>query len=273
MEKRPKILLTNDDGVNSCGLWAAYEALSEFADVTVVAPAAQQSAVGRSISIFEPLRMNKIQVDEHEAYAVGGRPTDALLLGLYGLHLKQELDLVVSGINLGENISYESITTSGTVGAAMEAANQGIPALAFSLQLSCESDKFNDPRCHEGDFTQAKRVVERLTKLFLAEGLPKGTHLMNVNIPAAPIEGYEVTVLGERLFTTSVEARIDPRGKPYYWINGDPVHICEEHSDVTALRNNKVSITPLTLDNTAHASLSSLNKLVAETLNRTQRST
>ncbi|HJK62919.1 MAG TPA: 5'/3'-nucleotidase SurE, partial [Methanocorpusculum sp.] len=143
---RPKILLTNDDGVNSGGLWAAYEALSAFADVTVVAPAVQQSAVGRSISIFEPLRMNEVWIGDRSAYSVEGRPTDALLLGLYGLNLKP--DLVVSGINLGENISYESITTSGTVGAAMEAANQGVPALAYSLQMSDQGNKFTDPRCH-----------------------------------------------------------------------------------------------------------------------------
>lgn len=266
MERRPKILLTNDDGVNSGGLWAAYEALSEFCDVTVVAPAVQQSAVGRSISIFEPLRMNKVFINGRPAYAVEGRPTDSLLLGLYGLNLKDKIDLVVSGVNLGENISFESITTSGTVGAAMEAANQGVPAIAFSQQLSCESEKFTDPRCHEGDFTQTKTVVSRLTKFFLQHGLPKGSHLVNVNIPFAKAEGYEVTVLGERLFDTSVEMRIDPRGKPYYWINGDPIHIPVEDSDVTALKNNRVSITPLTLDNTAHKSLEELRKFVDEKL-------
>ena len=168
---RPKILLTNDDGVNSGGLWAAYEALSAFADVTVVAPAVQQSAVGRSISIFEPLRMNEVWIGDRSAYSVEGRPTDALLLGLYGLNLKP--DLVVSGINLGENISYESITTSGTVGAAMEAANQGVPALAYSLQMSDQGNKFTDPRCHTQDFSQAKEVVAKLTRIFLASGLPK----------------------------------------------------------------------------------------------------
>ncbi len=261
MGLRPKILLTNDDGVNSGGLWAAYEALSAFADVTVVAPAVQQSAVGRSISIFEPLRMNEVVVNGYRAWAVEGRPTDSLLLGLYAL--KIEPDLVVSGINLGENISFESITTSGTVGAAMEAANQGVPSLAFSLQMSCQGDKFTDPRCHKGDFTQAKHVVTEIVRLVLRCGLPKGSHLLNINIPSAPMRGYEVTILGERLFDTSVETRIDPRGKPYYWINGDLVYVPEEHSDVTALRNNMVSITPLTLDNTAHRSCAELKGMVA----------
>lgn len=259
---RPKILLTNDDGVNSGGLWAAWEALSAFADVTVVAPAVQQSAVGRSISIFEPLRMNEVRIGERTAYSVEGRPTDALLLGLYALHLKP--DLVVSGINLGENISYESITTSGTVGAAMEAANQGVPALAYSLQMHDQGNKFTDPRCHRGDFTQAKEVVDTLTRMFLSTGLPKGCHLVNINIPACGIEGYEVTTLGTRLFDTYVEQRIDPRGKPYYWINGDVISIPEPNSDVTALRSNRVSVTPLTLDNTAFAACGELKKMLGD---------
>ncbi|MDV0441542.1 5'/3'-nucleotidase SurE [Methanorbis furvi] len=259
---RPKILLTNDDGVNSGGLWAAYEAMVSFAEVTVVAPAVQQSAVGRSISIFEPLRMNEMMINGRHAYSVEGRPTDALLLGLYGLDLKP--DLVVSGVNLGENVSYESITTSGTVGAAMEAANQGVPSIAFSLQMSDQGNKFTDPRCHETDFSQAKEVVEKIVRMFLSTGLPKGCHLVNVNIPSCAVEGYEVTTLGTRLFDTYVEKRIDPRGKPYYWINGDVVYMPEPHSDVTALRNNRVSITPLTLDNTAFSACSELREMLSE---------
>ena len=165
---RPKILLTNDDGINSGGLWATYDALSLFADVTVVAPATQQSAVGRSISIFEPIRMNEVTMHETQTYSVEGRPTDALLLGLYGLGLKP--NLVVSGINLGENISFESITTSGTVGAAMEAVNQGIPALAYSLQMNDQGNKFADPRTHTTDFTQ---TMKDLGPIGEAEGLSK----------------------------------------------------------------------------------------------------
>ncbi len=259
---RPKILLTNDDGINSGGLWAAYDALSLFADVTVVAPATQQSAVGRSISIFEPIRMNELTMHGTQVYSVEGRPTDALLLGLYGLGLKP--NLVVSGINLGENISFESITTSGTVGAAMEAVNQGVPALAYSLQMSDQGNKFADPRSHTTDFTQSKAVVTKLTKLFLEKGFPAKSQLININIPAEKIEGYEVTVLGERIFETSVEQRIDPRGKPYYWINGTPLYIPEDHSDVTALRNNQVSVTPLSMDNTAYKACSELKIMIGD---------
>ncbi|RBQ25216.1 MAG: 5'-nucleotidase SurE1 [Methanocorpusculum sp. MCE] len=259
---RPKILLTNDDGINSGGLWAAYDALSPFADVTVVAPATQQSAVGRSISIFEPIRMNEVTMHGTQAYFVEGRPTDALLLGLYGLGLKP--NLVVSGINLGENISFESITTSGTVGAAMEAVNQGVPALAYSLQMNDQGNKFADPRSHTTDFIQCKEVVKKYTNLFLEKGFPAGSQLLNINIPAEKIQGYKVTVLGERIFETSVEQRIDPRGKPYYWINGTPTYIPEEHSDVTALRNNFVSITPLSMDNTAFKACSELKQMILD---------
>ena len=248
---RPRILLTNDDGVNSVGIWAAYEALSVFADVTVCAPAVQQSAAGRSISIFDALRMTEVVINGHPAYAVGGRPTDALLLGIHGLKCKP--DLVVSGVNLGENISTESVTTSGTVGAAMEAVNQGFPAVAFSMEMVNDGDKFSDPRTLQIDFTQVKKVISDLVLLYLKEGLPKGASLVNVNIPSGEVKGYKVTKLAPRIFDTSVETRLDPRGKPYYWICGDMLSEGAEDSDVYALQHGYVSVTPLTLDNTAFA--------------------
>lgn len=104
---KPKILLTNDDGVTSAGLWSAYEALIPIADVYVVAPSTQQSAVGRSISIFEPIRATKININGVQAYSVGGKPTDSVIIGIYALGIKP--DLVVSGINIGENLSFESM--------------------------------------------------------------------------------------------------------------------------------------------------------------------
>ncbi len=122
MHMKPSILLTNDDGVGSVGLWAAYEALAPIADVTIVAPATQQSAVGRSISIFEPLRASRIIMNDVPAWSVAGKPTDAVIIGLYALRLNPAL--IVSGINIGENLSFESIMTSGTVGAALEGSNQ-----------------------------------------------------------------------------------------------------------------------------------------------------
>ncbi len=242
-------MLTNDDGITSAGLWAAYEALAPIADVTVVAPATQQSAVGRSISIFEPIRATKVTMNGVPAYSVGGKPTDSVIIGLFALHLNP--DLVVSGINIGENLSYESIMTSGTVGAALEASNQGVPSLAFSLQVEDQGDKFDDPSRIVDRFSDAKRVVREICEKIISNGFPESAHVINVNIPTPVLGGYEVTRLAEKLFYTGVEERLDPRGRPYYWIDGPLHEDAEEGTDVHAVQKGNISITPITLDCTA----------------------
>jgi len=257
--KRPCILLTNDDGVNSEGLWAAYDALFEWADVVVCAPATQQSAVGRSLSIFEPLRVNTVSRGDITAYAVGGKPTDSVILALFALGVKP--DLVVSGINIGENLSYEAITTSGTVGAALEAANHGYPAVAFSLQIEDQKEKFDDARHLADRFSESKGVVRDVIRKILEKGFPSFTHVMNVNIPSIITGGYEITHLAEHLFITGVEKRLDPRGKPYYWINRPLVTDAPEGTDVHAIHKGNISITPITLDCTAYAGTDDLRRL------------
>ncbi len=247
--KRPRILLTNDDGISSAGLWEAYHALSELADVMIVAPAAQQSAVGRSISIFEPIRADEVTINGITAISVSGKPTDAVIIGIYALKL--EPTLVVSGINIGENLSTESIMTSGTVGAAMEAANQGTPAIAFSLQVEDQSDKFQDPRFYRRSFEQAAGVVKEVCSRVLKHGFPGGVDVINVNIPSVIRGGYEITRLAPKLFRTGVERRIDPRGRPYYWINGPLCTEAEEGTDVHAVSRGRISVTPITLNCTA----------------------
>ena len=256
---KPRVLLTNDDGVNSVGLWAAYEALSPFAEVKVVAPAAQQSAVGRSISIFEPIRANEIRMNGVSAYAVAGKPTDAVIIGLFALNLQP--DLIVSGINIGENLSYESIMTSGTVGAALEGANQGTKGIAFSLQVEDQGDKFDDPRYHAQSFDVAKKVVQDVVSKVLSNGFPAEADVINVNIPSRVTGGYEVTRLARKLFGTGVEKRLDPRGRPYFWINGPLLEDAEEGTDVHAVRMGNVSLTPITLDCTAPRANKSLRDL------------
>jgi 5'-nucleotidase len=254
-----RILLTNDDGINSAGLWAAYEALSAFADVTVVAPATQQSAVGRSISIFEPIRATEITLNGVKAFSVGGKPTDSVIIGLYALALNP--DLVVSGINIGENLSFESIMTSGTVGAALEAANQGTPAIAFSLQVEDQGDKFDDPRFHGQSFASAKSVVSEVCRTFTERKFPAGADVINVNIPSRVKGGYEVTRLAEKLFFTGVERRLDPRGRPYFWINGPLIEDALEGTDVHAVRKGNISVTPISLDCTAMSARAELAAL------------
>jgi len=253
---KPKILLTNDDGVTSTGLWAAYDALSEFAEVIVAAPSTQQSAVGRSISIFEPIRVNRITINGNEAYSVGGKPTDSVIIGLYALGIKP--DLVVSGVNIGENLSFESVMTSGTVGAALEAANHGHPAVAFSLQVEDQADKFDDPGFYSKNFENAKDIIRKVCKKLINDGFPKGADVINVNIPKEIKGGYEVTRLAEKLFETGVEKRLDPRGKPYFWINGPLYEVAEEGTDVHAVSNGNISVTPLTLDCTSYKSMDNM---------------
>jgi 5'-nucleotidase len=250
MHMKPSILLTNDDGVSSVGLWAAYEALATIADVTVVAPATQQSAVGRSISIFEPLRATRIVMNDIPAWSVAGKPTDAVIIGLYALRLNPTL--IVSGINIGENLSFESIMTSGTVGAALEGSNQGTKGIAFSLQVEDQGDKFDDPRYHGQNFDGAKRIVRDVVSRVLEQAFCPHADVINVNIPSVVKGGYEVTRLARKLFHTGVEKRFDPRGRPYFWINGPLIEDAEEGTDVHAIRKGNVSITPITLDCTAY---------------------
>ena len=256
---RPSILLTNDDGVSSVGLWAAYDALKPVADVTVVAPATQQSAVGRSISIFEPLRATKVLINGEEAWAVAGKPTDAVIIGLFSLKLRPTM--IVSGINIGENLSTESIMTSGTVGAALEASNQGTKGIAFSLQVEDQGDKFDDPRNPGHSFDAAKNVVRDVVERVLKHGFSPDTDVINVNIPSHVSGGYEVTRLARKLFHTGVEKRLDPRGRPYYWINGPLVEDAEEGTDVHAIRKGNISITPITLDCTAYSAYPATKKI------------
>jgi 5'-nucleotidase (EC 3.1.3.5)/3'-nucleotidase (EC 3.1.3.6)/exopolyphosphatase (EC 3.6.1.11) len=256
---RHRILLTNDDGISSDGLWAAYRALSPIADVTIVAPAAQQSAVGRSISIFEPIRADEVTIENVRAVSVSGKPTDAVIIGLYALRV--EPSLVVSGINIGENLSYESIMTSGTVGAALEAANQGAKGIAFSLQVENQGDKFEDPRFYRRSFEHAGEVVRDICQRVLEQGFPRDADVINVNIPSVIRRGYEITRLAPKLFCTGVEKRLDPRGRPYFWINGPLLKEAEEGTDVHAVSRGAISITPITLDCTADVAYADMLRL------------
>lgn len=130
-----KILITNDDGVNSSGILAARKAVENLGETIIVAPATQQSGIGHALTLFEPIRVSEVTLrDGSEAYAVSGTPTDAVIIGIFEL-MDEKPDLVISGINMGENIGKSELTTSGTIGAAMEAAVHGVPSLAVSLQV------------------------------------------------------------------------------------------------------------------------------------------
>lgn len=253
-----KILISNDDGINSSGILAAKEAVEELGHVTVVAPSKQQSGIGRALTLFEPLRITGIQlIDGSRGFSVSGTPTDAVTLGIFEL-MDEQPTLAIAGINTGENIGKGELTTSGTMGAAMEAASYGIPTIAVSLQVSRGDIKFEDGHV-DIDYTFAKEILYKVAKKVVDKGLPEGVDLLNLNIPSHPSsDEIAITRLGERMYNPHIEMRFDPRGKPYYWIDGTPFKDDGEGTDGHALKSLKLpTITPLSMDFTSN--LDSLN--------------
>jgi len=234
-----RILVSNDDGIFSPGIKALGLAMRALGEVYVVAPDVEQSAVGHGITVRRPLRFKHTQsagFGEIPAYRVDGTPADCVVLGV---HLLGRPDLLVSGINIGVNLGLD-LTHSGTVAAALEATSLGIPSIAFSLDTSGE----------ELDFTEAALWAQRLARLVAEKGLPRGIFL-NVNFPAGTPKGVLVTRLSTHHWEDTVVERLDPEGRPYYWIAGTPVGEEEEGTDLWAVRRGYVSVTPVSLDFTA----------------------
>ena len=234
MSKR--ILISNDDGINSEGLHKLHEILKTLGEVYVVAPDRDQSAVSHSLTLYRPLRLDKIS---DFVYTVDGTPTDCVNLAINGILRDNKPDLVVSGINKGENVG-DDITYSGTVSAAMEGTLLGIPSIALSLVGRSD---FN--------FDYALYHSELIAKYVLENKLPEDT-LLNVNIPNLPgeqIKGIMITRQGKRLYDNPIVEKVDPRGKKYYWIGGDELGFLDiEGSDIMAVKEGYVSVTPIGLD-------------------------
>jgi 5'-nucleotidase len=243
----PRILVTNDDGVYSEGLHALADALRPLGDVVVVAPLGEASAIGHALTIARPLRLERLRDGVH---SVDGTPADCVNLAI--VHVLQGLpELVVSGINKGYNLG-DDVTYSGTVGGALEGALLGVPGIAVSLERT------RDPF----DFGPAAAATERIAAQVLRQGLPPRT-LLNVNVPRGPLHGIRVTVQGQRNHVTRVAASVDPRGRPYYWIEeGEDTYADGARADHVAVRDGYVSVTPLQPDLTAHSVLSLVEKLV-----------
>lgn len=243
-----RILITNDDGVFSEGIKLLAEALEPLAEVTVVAPDREQSASGHSLTLHRPLRMRQI---EERTFSVDGTPTDCVNLAVGWLMKDAPPDLVVSGINFGSNLG-EDVTYSGTVSATFEAMLLGIPSLALSQEVS---EHFS--------FEPAARAARIIVEILLGADLAADL-LLNVNIPAAPISGVRVTKLGRRTYSQSVVEKKDPHGRRYFWIAGTPEWDAEEGTDIYAVTQGQVSITPLHLDLTDYRGLESYDWLTAK---------
>lgn len=247
-----KALISNDDGINASGILAAKESIEDLADITIVAPSTQQSGIGRALTLFEPLRINPTQLkDGTVGYSVSGTPTDSVTLGIFEI-MDEKPDFMISGINIGHNIGKSELTTSGTVGAAIEAASYEIPSIAVSLQVDRGDIKFENSFI-DIDFTFAKKILRRVTKKIISKKLPENVDLLNLNIPASPkSDKIKIVKLGKRMYSPIIKTRLDPRGKPYYWIDGVPYEGDVENTDGHCLIKEGIStLTPISIDNTS----------------------
>ena len=235
------ILLTNDDGIQAPGLNVLRKTLSEIAEIVVVAPDRERSATGHGITVYYPIRVDEFCfIDGKErGWVVDGTPADSVKLAICAL-LDRPPDLVVSGINRGPNLGTD-VLYSGTVSAALEGTVLGVPSLAVSL----------DTYESQADYSYAAAFTRELCEHLLKEGLSPDI-LLNINVPALPphkIAGVKFTKLGIRRYDDVFTARKDPRGKTYFWLAGEVVdEEQDEDTDVMAVKNRFVSITPLHFD-------------------------
>ena len=256
-----KALISNDDGITASGILAAKKAVEDLCDTCVVAPIMQQSGIGHALTLYEPVRVDKFTLkDGSTGYGVSGTPTDAVTIGLFEI-LDEKPDIMISGINTGYNLGKGELTTSGTLGAALEAASFSIPSIAISQEVIRDDVKFDTGEV-EIDFAFAGKMLKKLVKIVLKKGLPEGIDLLNVNVPVQPCdEEFEVARLGNRMFSPIVEKRLDPRGKPYYWINGTTYDSDGPGTDNYELRiSQKTTVTPLKIDLTSE--MGSLKKML-----------
>jgi len=248
------ILVTNDDGVTAPGLLALAQEMRKLGKVSVLAPDRNWSASGHVKTLDRPLRVKEVTLaDGSLAWASDGAPSDCVALAIRGF-LEEKVDLVVSGINPYANFGHD-VTYSGTVTAAMEAAIWGVPAVAVSL---------DSPDSHAGpvDYSPAAHFAFLVARSAACYGLPPNI-LLNVNVPFLPerqVRGIQVTRQGLRVYHDKMDRREDPRGRPYYWTIGDlPTGVPERGSDIGALAEGFVSVTPIQLDLTAYQLIPDLN--------------
>jgi 5'-nucleotidase len=236
----PRILVTNDDGVFSKGIERLAAALAPVGEVFTVAPDQERSAAGHSLTLQSPLRAKLVGPNR---WSVDGTPTDCVNWGVLHLMKDERPRLIFSGINLGLNLG-DDVTYSGTVSAAFEGTLIGIPSVAVSQEI-------------ESGFTfdAAADFAERLARRLLEEPLPPGT-LVNVNVPAGPVQGVRVARLGKRRYGETVIEKTDPRGRPYFWIGSTiPTGDAEEGTDIGAISEKYISMSPLHLDLTDYRSM------------------
>src|SRR4051812_43150667 len=254
-----RILLTNDDGVNATGLKVLEAIARRFSDdIWIVAPSEEQSGAGHSLTLTQPIRLRKLGA---QRFSVTGTPTDAVMMGLANILADKKPDLILSGVNRGANLG-EDVTYSGTVSAAMEGALAGIPSIALSQSSASEGIGDTVP------FAAAEAWAERVLAPLLAAPFAPKT-LVNINFPALPAEqvrGVRVVRQGIRDYgRLRIDKRTDTRGYDYFWFGLRPVlHTPGHVTDLEAIADGYVTVTPLHLDLTHDESLAGLRALYPE---------
>ena len=244
----PIILVTNDDGIHSPGLIALSRAMKELGNVYIIAPDRERSAVSHSLTLHRPLKAEKLSED---VFSIDGTPTDCVILAISKL-LPERPALVASGINRGGNLGGD-ISYSGTVSGAIEGAILGIPSFAISLVTGDEPQPIH--------FETASAFATRIGRSILEKSLPPDT-LLNINVPntdKSKILGIRFTRQGKIVYNNAIQEIHDPRGKRHYWLGGSQFHVeREEDTDVQAVSDSYISITPIHLDLTNYEALNFL---------------
>lgn len=237
-EQRPRILITNDDGIQAAGIKHLWHALKEVADLTIIAPASEQSAVGLSITLRHPLQIHRYDWfdDETEAWCVTGTPADCVKLAL-SVVMERAPDMIVSGINRGSNAG-RNLLYSGTVAGVIEGVLQGIPGIAFSHR------DYLAP-----NYGAVEPYIPHVVSYMVENPPPKGT-LLNVNFPEEEIKGFKMTRQGKELWGEAPDERYHPaEGHTYYWMGAKLNEFDEEEdSDITWLKRGYATAVPVYVD-------------------------
>jgi 5'-nucleotidase len=251
---RPLIFITNDDGISAKGIKSLIEVAEKHGDVLIIAPDKPQSGMGHAITVNHPLRLDKSVLYGHlNAFSCSGTPVDCVKLGIYEVMHKKP-DLIISGINHGENTST-NVLYSGTMSAAVEGAMENIPSIGFSL-ANFDAD---------ADFTTAQYVADKIISAALKDKFPDHVCL-NVNIPAISIEklkGIKIARQAHAFWADRFDKRLDQFGKPYYWLTGEFTNNDKgEDTDLNALQNGYASVVPTQFDMTAYKSIEHFNNWI-----------
>lgn len=248
------ILITNDDGINADGIIELAKAMKNIGNIYIVAPDSQRSATGHAITIHNPIMVKEVFIDENiKSYAISGTPADCVKVGIEALFKDIEIDLVLSGINNGANLGTD-VVYSGTVSAAIEGLIQNKPSIAISY------NEFNVPK--EVYTKSAKQIVKIVNDLKDNMDIFNDC-ILNINIPNKEIKGTRVTVLGDRKYENVMEERVSPHGQKYFWVGGKVKELEQEvNSDIIAVEQGFISITPVNIEMTNKNKLSVLEKLI-----------